>query len=363
VFRRTRSLGVAAAAFLAAILLVLFITRSISGPLKRQADELKTAIQSLREHEFMLEQRVRERTRELRLEIQERKETDAKLQASHRELLEASRRAGMAEIATGILHNVGNVLNSINVSCEIIDARVKKFKIASLGKTADLLGENQENLADFFANDGRGKMIPGFLSQLALHFTDEQANILKEISLLQANVDHVKGIVRTQQASASFKATSEELNLRELVEDAMRLNIMSLNKHDVRVVKEYREIPLVPADKHNVLQILVNLISNAKQAMKDSAEKTLTIGIEALNDGNVRVWVRDTGCGIAPENMTRIFAHGFTTKTDGHGFGLHSAALAAKAMKGSVTVQSDGPGRGSTFSLVLPMLSSQRNAA
>jgi signal transduction histidine kinase len=69
----------------------------------------------------------------------------------------------------------------------------------------------------------------------------------------------------------------------------------------------------------------------------------------------VAIIVRDNGVGILPENLTRIFGHGFTTKKDGHGFGLHSGALAAKQMNGALSVQSAGPGKGAAFTLELPI--------
>ena len=107
-----------------------------------------------------------------------------------------------------------------------------------------------------------------------------------------------------------------------------------------------------------MLQILVNLITNARQAMKECPKKILTLGIQATIGATARISIQDTGCGIAPENMTRVFAHGFTTKKNGHGFGLHSSALAAREMKGSLTVHSDGPGHGAIFTLELPLATS-----
>ena len=63
----------------------------------------------------------------------------------------------------------------------------------------------------------------------------------------------------------------------------------------------------------------------------------------------------DNGIGIPADNLTRIFGHGFTTRKEGHGFGLHSGALAAKELGGALTVESDGPGKGATFTLEFPI--------
>jgi PAS domain S-box-containing protein len=296
-------------------------------------------------------------------DITERKLAEAKVKAMHQELVDASRQAGMAEVATGVLHNVGNVLNSVNVSSALIANTLRNLRITGLAKIAALLGEHEQDIAAFMTTDSRGKMLPGFLSQLAGHLTAEQDTVLKELDHLQNNIEHIKEIVSTQQAHASSTGFVEPLDLRELVETALRMKTASLKLHEVVVVREFQNIPPGLGDKHKVLQILVNLIANARQAMNDSPEKTLTLGIQVTAEATVRISIGDTGCGIAPENTTRVFAHGFTTKTDGHGFGLHSSALAAKEMKGSLTVHSDGTGRGAIFTLELPVAASRARAA
>jgi signal transduction histidine kinase len=287
----------------------------------------------------------------------------ARLERVNQELLATARRAGMADIATGVLHNVGNVLNSVNVSSDLIASTLRKLKVTALAKTAALLGEHEQNLGAFMTTDSRGKMLPGFLSQLAGHFSAEQDTVLMELDHLQKNIEHIKEIVNTQQIHASSTGLIERMDLRELLETALQMNAASLNRHKIVVVREFQNIPSLLADKHKVLQILINLIANARQAMKDSPQKILTLGIQPTSDPTVRVFVRDSGCGVATENMTRIFAHGFTTKTDGHGFGLHNSAVAAQEMKGSLTVHSDGPGQGAIFTLELPLVTSRVHAA
>jgi signal transduction histidine kinase len=287
----------------------------------------------------------------------------ARLEQVSQELLATARRAGMADIATGVLHNVGNVLNSVNVSSTLIADTLRKLKVAGLAKIAVLLGEHEHDLGTFMTTDPRGIKLPGFLGQLAAHLTAEQEIAVKEVDHLQKNIEHIKEIVKMQQIHASSAGFTERLNLRELIDTAIQMNTPSLNRHAVAVVRKFENVPPVATDKHKVLQILVNLITNARQAMKDSPEKILTVGLGPAAEGSVRIFVRDTGSGVAPENTTRIFAHGFTTKTDGHGFGLHSSALAAKEMRGSLTVHSDGPGKGAIFTLELPVAVSKLRAA
>ncbi|MCI0536738.1 MAG: PAS domain-containing sensor histidine kinase [Verrucomicrobiales bacterium] len=288
-------------------------------------------------------------------DITGRKQAEAKLQEVHQQLMVASREAGMAEVATGVLHNVGNVLNSVNVSSTVVASNIKKSKAVHLSKVVNLLREHEANLGAFFATDPRAKHLPKYLAQLAEQLAREQAEALQELALLQKSVEHIKDIVATQQSYAKMSGHVETLKVTDLVEDALRMNSSGLARHNVEVVKQFEEVPPIPTEKHKVVQILVNLISNAKQACSDAAppEKRITLRVSSA-DGCVQVSVQDNGVGIPAENLTRIFAHGFTTRKNGHGFGLHSGALAAKEMGGSLSVSSDGLGKGASFILQLP---------
>lgn len=280
----------------------------------------------------------------------------AELEKAHRELLETSRRAGMAEVATGVLHNVGNVLNSVNVSVTLLEDGVKKLKGPNLARAVALLRDHSADLGTFLTLDPKGRQIPPYLTQVAEHLTEEQAALLKELVHLQKSVEHIKEIVSLQQSHARANGVCEPVQVADLVEHALRMHDGGLVRHHVKVVREFGEVPTVLLEKHKVLQILINLISNAKYACITSsqADKCLTLRVSQA-DGRVRIAVLDNGVGIAPENLTRIFSHGFTTKKDGHGFGLHSGALAARELGGSLTVRSDGPGLGASFTLELPL--------
>jgi PAS domain S-box-containing protein len=289
-------------------------------------------------------------------DITERKEAEAALNVMHTELLGASRRAGMAEVATSVLHNVGNVLNSVNIACSVVAGKIRMSRIASVKRTADLLDENGADLAAFIANDPRGRKLPDFLRNLAAKLAEEQSEVLQELQGLGKNIDHIKQIVAMQQGYAKAACLAETVTVADLVEDSLRMNADTLMRHEVEVVRDYDEVPPITVEKHKAVQVLVNLIRNAKEACDDSGATTKKMTIRVTGGaGSVRVSVIDNGVGIAPENLTRIFAHGFTTKSNGHGFGLHGAALAAKEMGGSLSVHSDGGGAGATFTLELPV--------
>jgi PAS domain S-box-containing protein len=296
-------------------------------------------------------------------DVTKTREMETALDEAHRELVDASRAAGMAEVATGVLHNVGNVLNSLNVSVSVIATGLRMSKADTLGRLGGLLREHRAGLPAFLSRDPKGKRVPAFLASLARHAAEERDRLLHEVTGLQKNIDHMKEIVSMQQAYATMVGVVEPLDPVSLMEDSLRMNAAALIRHDVRPTKEFLPVPLVLGEKAKVLQILVNLIRNAKYACDDAgiSEKKITLRIApSETPGRVQLSVADNGVGIPAENLTRIFRHGFTTRPNGHGFGLHSAANAAREMKGSLTVQSEGPGRGASFTLELPASTSPR---
>lgn len=290
-------------------------------------------------------------------DITERKAAEAELEETSRQLLETSRLAGMAEVATSVLHNVGNVLNSVNVSCSMATELVRRSRVSSVGKTAALLQEHAGDLGAFLTLDPTGKKLPDYLGKLASRLAEEQEQLLLELQSLGKSIDHIKEVVVMQQSHARIAGVTEIISPRELAETCLRLMETSLTRHGVQVVREYDEkMPPITIEKQKVLQILLNLIRNAKQACNSSAnpDKRVSVCVTSA-EGKVRFSISDSGVGIAPENFTRIFALGFATKAEGHGFGLHGDALAARQMGGSLTVESPGPGLGACFTLELPI--------
>jgi ligand-binding sensor domain-containing protein/signal transduction histidine kinase len=311
----------------------------------------------------LLEVKVEERTAELEAqkarlegEIEERKRMQLEVERIHRQLMDASRQAGQAEVASSVLHNVGNVLNSVNTSASIITDQVRDSKAADVSQVAELLIEHQNDLAEFLVRQGRGEPMINYLKALGQRLVSEQATMLNELQELVRNIDHIKEIVAMQQSYAQVSGIMEKQSIPTLVEDALRMHAAALARHKVRVVRQFDPIPDVLVDKHKILQILVNLISNAKYALSESAatERLLALGVKLGQDNKVRVSVTDNGVGILQENLDRIFSLGFTTRQGGHGLGLHSGFFAAREMGGTLLVHSDGPGKGATFTLVFP---------
>jgi C4-dicarboxylate-specific signal transduction histidine kinase len=216
------------------------------------------------------------------------------------------------------------------------------------------------DLGEFMTQDTKGKLLPTYLRELARALVLEQDAMATELGALCSSVDHIKQVIATQQSYAGAPHVVEAAQVNDLVDDALRMHADALSRHKVEVDKQQLALPTLLLDRHRVLQVLVNLISNAKQALQGVSDRrpliTLNAALlEGVQGTVLHLTVADNGEGIAVENLTRVFSHGFTTRKNGHGFGLHSCALAAQEMGGSLRVHSDGPGQGASFILEVPV--------
>ncbi len=273
------------------------------------------------------------------------------------QLIETAHQSGKAEIATSVLHNVGNVLNSVNVSASLIQNNVTNSSSKNLGKAVEVIEHHLTDLGEFVTNDERGKHLPRFLIDVSEELSTEEDEILDEINSLIRNIDHIRTIVEAQQKHAKDnEGFVEKFSVIELMEDAININLASMERHSVKIQRNYSGIDRIVTNKQLLLQVFINLINNAKYACLESnhQEHQITLGIQPLGKDRVMIKIEDNGMGIDRENLTKIFAHGFTTRQEGHGFGLHSAALAATELGGSLVANSEGPGTGAIFILEIP---------
>jgi len=309
----------------------------------RDVTERERIQQELIDANENLEQKVQERTEEL-------KEVNSKIAG-------IARSAGMAEVASGVLHNVGNVLNSVNVSTTMLKKQVSNCKSVSLEKLVVMLQENSSNLCDFFENDEKGKMIIPFLGQLVDQLTNEQKKQMSEIESLIKNVEHIKNIITMQQSYTGGSGVIEDVKPSEIVDESIKINMSSMGKHHIAINKRYEYDPVISVDKHKLMQILVNLISNAKYAVINGEKEYREINVGVIKiDDDVSFYVEDNGIGMEEKDMSRIFEFGFKKRAGGHGFGLHHSALAIKDLGGGIFVESNGLGEGARFSITIPLV-------
>ncbi len=289
-------------------------------------------------------------------DITERKRAARQLEQVNQQLVIASRRAGMAEVANGVLHNVGNVLTSVNLTLHDVQDRLRRTRVGHLTRATELIQRERSQLGEYLTSDPTGQKLPDFLVQLSTHFAEENRTLQKDLSTLSEHFEHIREIVVAQQGSSRMFGLLEPLDLAKLLEDALSLHATSHDRHGITLVRDVTPSGLVLADRHKVLQILVNLLQNAKDAVLTSPQpsRVIKVRIAPADAGHASITVGDNGAGIAPEHLARVFQHGFTTKKNGHGFGLHSAVLAAREMNGDLSARSEGPGHGAEFTLTLP---------
>jgi signal transduction histidine kinase len=283
------------------------------------------------------------------------------LRDMRRHLVDASRRAGMAEVAAAVLHNIGNVLNNVNVSVNMVQGIVERSKAPGVHRVSQLMQEHREDLAGLLTIDPRGIRLPEYIGALGTALDQEHRELLEEVASLRRDVEHISRIVEAQQVNASASAVVDFAPIAEVVESA--LSIAGVERAGIVVQREPSHLPAWEVDRHEVMQILVNVFTNARHAIQAAARTDGRVIVRVgQGNGMLGIAVEDNGIGIAPENITRIFQHGFTTRPGGRGFGLHSSANMAKALGGTLTGRSGGPGRGASFLLELPRMAQDRAA-
>ncbi|MGD0676298.1 MAG: ATP-binding protein [Polyangiaceae bacterium] len=336
--------------------------RIAPAELRRRVDYYQERETLLKQQASELEERVLERTRELtvandalRKEAVERKKAQADVMDMSQRLAETAHRAGKAEIATNVLHNVGNVLNSVMVSVRVVFDRLSESRVVNVGRIAELLHEHEADLGSFIKEDPRGQRLPNYLKNLAAYLLAERDELLAELEGISNNARHIKHVISVQQEFAGVSNFVQATDIAGLIENSVRIS--TLEHEGIAMVRQFLDLPRMMVDRHKVLQVLVNLVSNAKHALKDAKvpePKRVLVRLSVPRKGFVAISVTDNGVGIAPEHLEKIFRHGFTTRKDGHGFGLHAAVNTARELGGSLVASSDGPGLGATFVLEFP---------
>jgi PAS domain S-box-containing protein len=288
------------------------------------------------------------------LDVTERVEAEARERVLQEQLRASSHQAGMAEIATGVLHNVGNVLNSLGIANATARRHLKSLRVERLQTVAAMVGENRASLAAFFTEDPRGRHLPEYLPALAAGLASSTESVQVEMDMIETLLNHLRDIVSAQQAHAQGGGAREPVNLRDIVESALAMQAPELGTTEI--VRDYAELAPVTTDRHKLLQILVNFVSNARDAVSLGGESPGRITVELRGeDEHAVISVIDSGIGMSESVMANLWRFGYTTKVDGHGFGLHNSANAAQEIGATIAAFSDGAGAGSRFVLRLPL--------
>jgi ligand-binding sensor domain-containing protein/signal transduction histidine kinase len=290
-------------------------------------------------------------------DLTETRRAEAKVAAMQRELIATSRRAGMAQVATTVLHNVGNALTSVNLSAELVLETLRRSRSAGLTKALAMLDADPE-LAAALSSSERGRQLPTYLAKIDQAVQRERDKAIEELESMEKGIGHIKAIVDAQQSRAHVTGVDESVTIAELLDDAVRFERGLCELGGVQVRVDHADLPPVRVDRHRLLEIVMNLLVNAREALLDprvTGTREIAIRTCSLEPGTFSIQIEDTGIGISSEDLLRIFHQGFTTKPDGHGFGLHGSSCTAIELGGHLSATSDGPGRGACFRLTLPI--------
>jgi PAS domain S-box-containing protein len=282
---------------------------------------------------------------------------EAKVAAMQRELIATSRRAGMAQVATSVLHNVGNALTSVNVSADLVLQNLRSSRLVGLDKAIAMLEAAGDDPVELLTGE-RGRHLPDYLVKVNRAVQRERRTAIEELESMEKGIEHIKAIVSAQQSHARVSGVDESVLLSELVDDAVRFERSLCEMAGIAVRIEHADLPPVQADRHRLLEILINLLVNAREALQDeglTGERAITVRTTSPAPGLISIEVQDSGVGIPAEHLIKVFHQGFTTKRDGHGFGLHGSSCAAIELGGTLVAASDGPGRGACFTLTVPI--------
>jgi signal transduction histidine kinase len=290
-------------------------------------------------------------------DITERKRAEAEMRQLHQALVRVSRQAGMAAVAGEMLHNAGNVLNSTGVSVSMLRRGVRRMRSKNLVASVALLQAHRAELDAFLGQDARGQHLLGFLRGLADDFAQQKHRLAAEVTALRASVEHLTHVMDAQRRRTHARGAFQTVSIAALIDTALDLQVAPWEGLGIVVERRLADLPLLHTDKHGVIEILVNLVSNARDAVRDSGrvEKRICVRAEAAGPDRVRIHVEDNGVGIDPAQHGELFRLGYTTKRDGNGIGLHASAMAALQLGGALSFHSEGPGRGAAFTLELPI--------
>jgi signal transduction histidine kinase len=271
----------------------------------------------------------------------------AELQA---QLREASRESGIAMLASGIMHNVGNLLCNVSVSAELVHNIAFRSDVASLAHVAETLRSARE------ASSGTiPPAIPEFVAQLAQRLQQERATVLSEAKGLRDGITHAAAIIAAQQQLAKPGPGLVELvSIRDLLDTVQTLTKNRIAQLGIVIARSDSPDAVALVDRYKVLQILLNLVANATDALEAVPIPQRRIVITSERGTRyVHVEITDSGSGIDAQDIPFLFNQGFTTKGDGHGYGLHLSSVWAHEFGGTLECCSHGPG-GATFRLRLP---------
>ncbi|CAM2005572.1 ATP-binding protein [Acanthopleuribacter pedis] len=306
-------------------------------------DRLREKIDDLEDTNRTLEDRVSERTEKLR--------------RAQKSLIDGAHYSGMAEVARGVLHNIGNVLNSLNVSVQTSLQLLQESQVTKLENINSLMSKTDAELTAFLADPAKREALAEYVSELVQSLQNENRLFSREVNQIREQAEIIR-----QSLLAQSKFTdrdlgyAERLDINEIIADLLYAEKEMLDRFHIQTSVDFGAVPAVAAMRTKLSYAVLTLLENAVDALADNPTRERHISVQTACIGEaLHIRVGDNGKGIPEALRTKIFQYGFTTKPEGNGFGLHTCANALREMGGDVRAESEGPGRGAVFVLTLPL--------
>ncbi len=295
------------------------------------------------------------------MDITLRKQNEFDIASLNQQILSSAKAAGVAEIVTTVLHNIGNILTSMTVSSNLLIESYMSTNYQLFADICKLFNEHESDLAEYLKHDQKGMLLPAMLNALSEDMLSRYYTTKEELAIINDGIKNIKEILLTQQEFAIVGGASEHLDLKDVMENTLKIFSMLICKDSITLTQEYNDILKVWVDKAKLIHVLLNVLKNARESLmfgeSNQTTKTINISIQASKNqqGMAEILISDNGAGIRSEDLKKLFNYGFTTKKTGHGFGLHSCALYISELGGMISVSSPGPGKGATFTILIPL--------
>jgi DNA-binding LacI/PurR family transcriptional regulator/signal transduction histidine kinase len=275
-----------------------------------------------------------------------------KLHASFQELTEQAYREGMADISIEILHNIGNILNSINVSASLMKTATDSPLIPYLINANQLLSSHLEDLGNFIARDPKGMKLMQFYLKLGTYFAEFKNQVLYNSTRLDEKIKSIVDLISAQQTYTGVNESIERHDIASILDDTIKLMAESIEKYQIQVTKDYRVRPQIMVQRLKLFHVLFNLINNAKTAMTETKadERKLTLTICEDEKGKY-IRISNNGYGPSHNLLEKIFDFGYPNPTTGYELGLHSCIKYMDEMGGKIWADANNPNQGTTFVL------------
>ena len=322
---------------------------------------------SLETYNRYLEERVSQRTLELNEKNLQLRETMRLLDEEKKKQVQQAYNAGIVEHAISVLHNIGNAITPLAVRLQKLHQNKVDSQFSSyLQQLCSLLEQHQSDLGDFFSSS-RGQQFLPFLKQLTQTSDQQKEDELKSMDVMAHQLDHITEIIALQQKYATQQSSTEEIQISQVIDDAMEMMKPAFDKRNIIVLEEVQpELPRIQNDPNKLVQIFMNLFKNSIESIDqclrapvEGYQGTVKVGVGTVGVDHLHIYVKDNGQGAEPESLKRAFEFGYSTKKRGSGFGLHNCANFIRFHKGTVELTSEGIGKGATITFTLPITKSK----